>query len=153
MDRPNTKTCSHRLASRPNTDYTLEFFASDDCDPSGNGEGEAPSSADEVAVEEAAHEGEEHELHIHMPTPSYYPLLASIGLPVICYGLMYKAWPVALIGGLVTLGSVYGWALEPATEPEPPEPPVSPGPPPSSPPERESSQTGAEADENGNDTG
>ena len=33
---------------------------------------------------------------------------------------MYKAWPVAVIGGLTTLGSLYGWALEPATAPEEP---------------------------------
>ena len=80
---------------------------------------EAP--ADEVALEEHE-EGEAHEEpHIHMPTPSYYPLLASLGLPVIAYGLMYKAWPVSLIGGLITLASIYGWALEPATEPEEPE--------------------------------
>ena len=44
----------------------------------------------------------------------------AIGLPIIAYGLMYKAWYIAVIGGLVLLGSVYGWALEPATEPEAP---------------------------------
>ena len=55
-----------------------------------------------------------------MPSPSYYPLLAAIGLPIIAYGLLYKTWYVAVIGALITLASVYGWALEPATEPEEP---------------------------------
>jgi cytochrome c oxidase subunit 1 len=110
--------------------------------PSGNGDGDGalPVPADQVAreeaVEEAAHE-EGHEPHIHMPTPSYYPLLASLGLPVICYGLMYKAWPVSLIGGLLTLGSLYGWALEPATEPEEPEDVTEPEPEPEPEPEAE----------------
>jgi len=97
--------------------------------PSGNGEtATLPEPADEVAREvheqeereEAEHEPTAEELHIHMPTPSYYPLLVAIGLPIIAYGLMYKSWFVALIGGLVTIASVYGWALEPATEPEEP---------------------------------
>jgi cytochrome c oxidase subunit 1 len=56
-----------------------------------------------------------------MPSPSYWPLLVAIGLPIIAYGLMYKAWYVAAIGGLITLASIYGWALEPATAPEEPE--------------------------------
>jgi cytochrome c oxidase subunit I len=114
--------------------------------PSGNGEVETlPEPADEVAL--AEHEGEEseevahvptaEELHIHMPTPSYYPLLASLGLPVIAYGLMYRSWFVALIGGLVTLTSVYGWALEPATEPESPPEMAEPGPEPEPEPEAE----------------
>ena len=92
---------------------------------SGNGELAVEGPSDEVALEEheeeEAHEPTAHDLHIHMPSPSYFPLLAALGLPIICYGLMYKAWYVAVIGGLVTLASVYGWALEPATEPEEPE--------------------------------
>jgi cytochrome c oxidase subunit 1 len=99
--------------------------------PSGNGDGEGPPAA-----AEDEHEGHE-EPHIHMPTPSYYPLLASLGLPVIAYGLMYKAWPVSLIGGLLTLGSLYGWALEPATEPEEPEDVTEPEPEPEPEPEAE----------------
>jgi cytochrome c oxidase subunit I len=66
------------------------------------------------------HDGqaEEHEEHIHMPSPSYWPLVTSIGLPIICYGMIYKAWLVAILGGVWTLGSIYAWALEPATAPE-----------------------------------
>ncbi len=85
-----------------------------------------PPPAEEVAREEhegesvadAAHEDEHG--HIHMPSPSYYPLLVAVGLPIIAYGLMYKTWFVAVIGALITVASVYGWALEPATEPEEP---------------------------------
>jgi cytochrome c oxidase subunit 1 len=96
---------------------------------SGNGEAELEvveqvEPREEEAQAEEVHEEERvptaHDLHIHMPSPSYYPLLAAIGLPIIAYGLMYKAWYVALIGGLVLLSSVYGWALEPSTEPDEP---------------------------------
>ena len=100
------------------------------------GEGEAGPEAAHEDHEENVYE-EEKRLHIHMPTPSYYPLLAALGLPVISYGLMYKAWPVAIIGGLTTLASLYGWALEPATAPEEPEPEAAVEPEPAPEPEPE----------------
>jgi cytochrome c oxidase subunit 1 len=55
--------------------------------------------------------------HIHMPSPSYWPLVAALALPVICYGLIYRAWAVAIIGTLWLLGAIYAWALEPQTAP------------------------------------
>jgi cytochrome c oxidase subunit 1 len=80
-------------------------------------------SEDEVGrpvpvVAGAAHEpdeDEEHHPNIHMPDPSYFPLIASLGLPVIGYGLIYW-WPAAILGGLITLGGLFGWSLEPVAE-------------------------------------
>src|SRR4029077_3622344 len=89
-------------------------------DVSGNGEstnGEVEPDGEHAG--DAEHE-EHEEHHIHMPTPSYYPLAASFGLPIICYGLMYKTWWVSAIGALLPLGSLFGWPLEPATAPEEP---------------------------------
>jgi cytochrome c oxidase subunit I len=54
---------------------------------------------------------------IHMPSPSYFPLIAAVGLPIITYGLMY-AWGLALVGVVVLLAGIFGWALEPQTEPD-----------------------------------
>ena len=48
----------------------------------------------------------------HMPKPSYWPLVAAIGIPLIAYGLMFQ-WALAAVGGLVLLTGIYGWALEP----------------------------------------
>jgi cytochrome c oxidase subunit I len=59
-------------------------------------------------------DGEEHH-DIHMPDPSFFPLLASLGIPVIGYGLIYW-WPLAIVGGLITLGGLFGWSLEPVAE-------------------------------------
>jgi hypothetical protein len=42
----------------------------------------------------------------------------ALGLPIICYGMIYKAWAVAIIGGIWTVAAMYAWALEPATAPE-----------------------------------
>src|SRR5712692_6603938 len=55
--------------------------------------------------------------HIHMPSPSYWPLVASLAFPVICYGLIYRVWAVSIIGALWLIGAIYSWALEPQTAP------------------------------------
>src|ERR671918_70345 len=70
-----------------------------------------------VAGAEHHDEADDEEEHpdIHMPDPSYFPLLAALGLPVIGYGLIYF-WPVAVVGGLITLAGLFGWSLEPVAE-------------------------------------
>jgi cytochrome c oxidase subunit I len=52
---------------------------------------------------------------IHMPDPSFFPILAATGFPVIGYGLIYW-WPATILGGLITLGGLFGWSLEPVAE-------------------------------------
>jgi cytochrome c oxidase subunit 1 len=64
------------------------------------------------------HEGQapEHGGHgIHMPSPSYWPLVAAVGLPILCYGLMYSVALVAT-GALTLLVGLYGWVTEPTAE-------------------------------------
>jgi len=55
--------------------------------------------------------------NIHLPSPSYYPALASSGLFVTLMGLVYV--PVGLIavgvGALITLWGLFGWSMEPLT--------------------------------------
>ena len=68
--------------------------------------------AQEPEEEEHA-EGEGH--GIHMPSPSFFPLIAAIGLPIIATGLIYDAAIVA-VGVAVLVVGIYGWALEPASE-------------------------------------
>jgi cytochrome c oxidase subunit 1 len=60
-------------------------------------------------------EGEDEHQDIHMPDPSFFPLLASLGIPVIGYGLIYW-WPLIIVGGLIMLGGLFGWSLEPVAE-------------------------------------
>jgi cytochrome c oxidase subunit 1 len=50
---------------------------------------------------------------IHLPSPSYWPIVAALGLPIMAYGVIYSWWMVGL-GAAVTLIGVYGWALEPS---------------------------------------
>jgi len=55
---------------------------------------------------------------IHMPSPSYYPIVAALGLPILGYGVLYS-WFLAADGVLILLAGLFGWANEPSAEPEP----------------------------------
>jgi cytochrome c oxidase subunit 1 len=59
-------------------------------------------------------EGAAHSAHsIHLPSPSFWPLLTSVGLPIMAYGVIYNWWLLGA-GAVVLLFGVYGWALEPS---------------------------------------
>jgi cytochrome c oxidase subunit 1 len=72
--------------------------------------GGAVEVADDHAVE-AAH-------NIHLPSPSYWPLIFALGLPVIGYGFVFKNWFLLAGGVLIGFFGLTGWAIEPSTEPD-----------------------------------
>jgi hypothetical protein len=58
---------------------------------------------------------------IHMPSPSYWPLLCALGLAIMASGLLVAdvvgpiSIPIfAIVGLLLLIGSIYGWSFEPA---------------------------------------
>jgi len=53
----------------------------------------------------------------HLPSPSYWPIVLASALPLIALGLIYNLW-ISGIGLLLLLGAMYGWSLEPATDPD-----------------------------------
>jgi cytochrome c oxidase subunit 1 len=69
-----------------------------------------------VPAQAGASNGEDHGpaegQGIHLPSPSYWPVVAAIGLPMIAYGVLYSWWLVGA-GFLVALVGFYGWAMEP----------------------------------------
>jgi cytochrome c oxidase subunit 1 len=54
---------------------------------------------------------------VHLPSPSYWPLVIAVGMPIIGYGLIFNLW-LCLVGGALVLAGVYGWAMEPADDPD-----------------------------------
>ena len=68
-----------------------------------------------ATVEEVAHDGSN--TNVHLPSPSYWPLVTAAGMPLVGYGLIYNLW-LCVVGGLLILGGLYGWALEPADDPD-----------------------------------
>jgi cytochrome c oxidase subunit 1 len=55
---------------------------------------------------------------IHMPSPSYYPLVLAVGLPIMGYAAVFQMWWLAAVGALPVLYGAYAWAIEPPTEPD-----------------------------------
>jgi cytochrome c oxidase subunit 1 len=81
------------------------------------------ATAEEILAEQEANA----DAHIHMPSPSYWPIVISFGLPIIAYGVIFSRLMIPVGLAIVLLG-VYGWVMEPATasdadfEPPPPPP-------------------------------
>lgn len=54
---------------------------------------------------------------IHLPNPSYFPIIVAAGLPLIGYGVIFHTGIVGkaliAVGALVTLGGLIGWGMEP----------------------------------------
>ena len=51
-----------------------------------------------------------------MPSPSYWPLVFALGLPILGYGFVFKNWFLAGIGATILFFGLVAWAIEPATE-------------------------------------
>ena len=64
----------------------------------------------------------DHNSDIHMPQPSYWPAVTSLGLFVGGYGIVFNdllfPYLFAGIGLLITVIGVYAWSLEPVNDPE-----------------------------------
>ncbi len=93
----------------------------DDDVPSEHGiPGDVPGAQGTVAttprgpVEPAVTHGAGHA--IHMPTPSYWPLVMGLGLPILAYGAVFQNVWFVPFGLLLVFFGLFGWAQEPATE-------------------------------------
>ena len=60
-------------------------------------------------------EASDDEANIHMPSPSFFPFIVSLGIVITAYGLMYYI-PMAIIGLLITIIGIYAWSFEPPME-------------------------------------
>jgi cytochrome c oxidase subunit I len=70
-------------------------------------------TAEDIYADQEAHADK----HIHMPSPSYWPIVLAVGLPIIGYGVIFTRWLI-LIGGAIVLLAAYGWSLEPSVADE-----------------------------------
>ena len=63
---------------------------------------------------------EEHD--IHLPQPSYWPMVSAIGLFISAYGVVFNdlivPWGLATIGLVIGFIGVYAWSLEPVNDPD-----------------------------------
>jgi cytochrome c oxidase subunit I len=55
---------------------------------------------------------------IHMPSPSYWPLVFALSLPLLGWGFVYKNWWLVGVGVFIALFGLSAFALEPPTAPD-----------------------------------
>jgi cytochrome c oxidase subunit I len=81
--------------------------------------GEGETAPRRIPAGAAQDHGAEHAAHdIHMPDPSYWPLVVALGMPIASWGVVFALWPLVGIGLLVTIYGMLSWALEPSSEPD-----------------------------------
>ena len=98
-----------------NFDTIPTVHAADDFWHRKYGEDEQGRAVRIAATEDVAQKGDA--TGVHLPSPSYYPIVLASGLPIIGYGLIFNLLLV-IPGALLVLWGVYGWAYEPSTEPD-----------------------------------
>ena len=64
--------------------------------------------------------GDEEGHDIHMPQPSYWPLVVSIGILIGGFGLVYPVayYAIAAVGVFIGMVAVYAWSFEPVNDPD-----------------------------------
>lgn len=53
---------------------------------------------------------------VHLPSPSFWPIVMSVGLGIVAYGLIYTKLLV-IPGGILVVAAFTGWANEPSVDP------------------------------------
>ncbi len=102
----------HNFDRTPTIHSLDEFFHRkyEDVGENGQHDYKQVKTGEEVVAEEAANA----DAHIHLPSPSYWPIILSFGMLVICYGVIYSTLLLA-VGAAIIVLALFGWALEPPT--------------------------------------
>ncbi len=66
------------------------------------------------AVDHSEHAEHDGGHHIHLPSPSYFPVVAAFGMLVSAYAVIF-ALPAVAIGILIMTLGFFGWVFEPGT--------------------------------------
>jgi cytochrome c oxidase subunit 1 len=110
----------HNFDAIPTVHHLDEFFHRKYEEDEETGEIKQVRTAEDILAEQTANA----ESHIHMPSPSYWPLVLSVAIFIVGIGVIYNRF-VAVVGALGILLAMYGWSLEPGTaEPEDYDPPA-----------------------------
>lgn len=73
-----------------------------------------------IAIEPPPNMDFERDEDIHLPSPSFYPVLAAAGMFLVVMGLVYVPWGLIAVGAgaVTTLWGLFGWSMEPITREE-----------------------------------
>ncbi len=99
----------HNFDVVPTVHSLDEFFHRKYAEDDATGEIKPIATAEELMAEQEA----QAEKNIVLPAPSYWPLVLSVGLPVLGYGVIYNRILI-VIGAAIVMLAAFGWALEPS---------------------------------------
>jgi cytochrome c oxidase subunit I len=102
----------HNFDRIPTVHALDEFFHRkyEDVGEDGHHDYKQVQTGEQVIAEEEAHA----EAHIHLPSPSYWPIILAFGIMVLAYGVIYSTLLLAA-GAAIAVLALFGWALEPPT--------------------------------------
>ena len=67
-----------------------------------------------ATAEEVAQDGSN--TNVHLPSPSYFPIVLALGLPIVAFGLIYSLW-LCIPGAAVIVYGIVGWIFEHPDDP------------------------------------
>ena len=103
----------HNFDAIPTVHSIDEFFHRKYEENEETGEIHQIADYDDVMRAEQAHA----DTHFHMPSPSYWPIILALALPIVAYGIIFNRL-LAVFGGVLILFSMFGWSLEPSVADE-----------------------------------
>ena len=59
----------------------------------------------------------EHDANVHLPSPSYWPIVTAFSLPIVAYGLIFSLW-LCIPGALLLIAGIFGWVTEHPDDPD-----------------------------------
>jgi cytochrome c oxidase subunit 1 len=99
----------HNFDAIPTVSHLDEFFHRKYAEDEATGELRRITTAEELLAEQEKNA----EKNIHLPSPSYWPIILAIALPIMGYGIIYTHW-LLVAGAVIVLLSMFGWAMEPS---------------------------------------
>src|SRR6056297_3652624 len=102
----------HNFDRTPTVHALDEFFHRkyEDVGENGQHDFKKVATAEELLAEEEANA----DAHIHLPSPSYWPIVLAFSMPVLAYGIIYSTL-LLIVGAAIAVLALFGWALEPPT--------------------------------------
>ena len=105
----------HNFDRVPTVTHLDEFFHRkyEDRGEDGHHDFQKVHTAEELMADEEANADKD----IHLPSPSYWPMVLAFGLPVMAFGVIYNVLLIGA-GAAIVLLAMFGWSLEPHTATE-----------------------------------
>jgi cytochrome c oxidase subunit 1 len=99
----------HNFDSIPTVHALDEFFHRKYEEDHETGKLTKVATAEEILAELEANA----DPHIHLPSPSYWPIILALALPIMGYGVIFNRLLIA-VGAALVLLSMFAWSLEPS---------------------------------------